>query len=406
MEQEKRSFTYCFGDRYARALSLALSVSIEAMYGLGVLGQFSNDISIVSLLMFFSAIGWTNLILVWVPPAKEIERFQIIHMLVRNAIPICAIGGVIIGVLGFLGLAFEPGFMILLLIGWSGYQFIRHYLLSLKNYQLLFAIDITNIVITMTLLVLLCNGSDGPYIAMAASLVAITIGMLSYVYSKLARTGFGLDKKRQKAMRIGLEYGIANFMSAGMSLLLAPTTVHILGKPYGGLVGLVTNFLGIILLFPRAISFYYFPELAKLDKLSTQNFFSQYRKFQRFLNLSLLIGTLGALLIVGIAGVLIYSEASSLDSAIWIFFLLLLNTVITQIAVPDSNRLVIKQQSRFMAEINIVAFVMFSGCLAILFWSTTPGLNGFLLLLVAQLLISVGRGVALHRLARRLKYGI
>jgi hypothetical protein len=71
---------------------LLLALFIEFRHGLQLLGQFTNDVSIVMLVTHFTAIGWASLILVRVPVASGIGQLRVVRSLLRYVYPSVILG--------------------------------------------------------------------------------------------------------------------------------------------------------------------------------------------------------------------------------------------------------------------------------------------------------------------------
>jgi hypothetical protein len=110
-------------------------------------------------------------------------------------------------------------------------------------------------------------------------------------------------------------------------------------------------------------------------------------------------------LVGAVGGPIFFLEAASLNHAWAIALLLLVITVVNQMGLPDSNRLMVKEQTYLMMRINALAFGVFAACaMGLCFFQT--GLMGIEVLLVAQLVIVAMRVVILNGYARRLQYGL
>ena len=380
-----------------------LALIIQFRFGLHTLGQFTNDVSIISMIMHFTAIGWANLILVRVPAANGIERLLVVRRLLRYIYPILAIGVVAILLLGFSPWAFQPWLMGCLLVGWTGYQLIRHFFISLHGYTDLLLID-TLCTSGMVVLLLLPGSGLSPIFAMGAPLMLLTAVGCLYLMCKSRPINEVRGLAASKDLKSGIEFGMTNFFSDGMILLLGPITNFLAGAGYTGLIGLVMSFLGAILLFPRALAMYYLPKLVRADKRTPADFSAVYQSFRRIM-LKLLLITAVVVLLAGIAGgPLLFTEAASLDQAWAISLLLLAITVVNQTGLPDSSRLMIKEQSHLMMRVNALAFFTFA-VFAIILCLSRIGVESILLLLVGHLAVTAVRVLLLNIYARRLHYG-
>ena len=380
-----------------------LVLMVQFYYGLVSLGRFTNDLSIVFVLTHFTAIGWASLILVRVPSSEGLERLLVIRRLLRFIVPILGIAVLIIMGFGILGIAFQPLFMTSLLVGWTGYQLIRHFFIALRDYQSLLRIDLLCTGCMAALLLWPDNRID-PLVAMGMPLSALAAaGLLHVMYrSQQRRTRAGSESG--KDLTSGMQFGMANFLSDGIILLLAPLANLLAGPAYAGLIGLVLSGLGILLLFPRALTMHHIPDLARANKEAPSEFVAVYRSFRRILLGLLSLIAVALLVIATIGGPLLFPEAISLKHAWLIFVLLLANTVVGQMGVPDSSRLMVKEQGRLMMKINGAAFALFGVLIAVL--CLMPSDAAILVwLLGGQVAISGMRCAWLNVHARRMQYG-
>ncbi|MGD9729088.1 MAG: hypothetical protein AB7V39_22285 [Nitrospiraceae bacterium] len=110
------------------------------------------------------------------------------------------------------------------------------------------------------------------------------------------------------------------------------------------------------------------------------------------------------LLMATIGGPFLFPEAISLENAWTIFGLVLLSTIIGQMGLPDSSRLMVKEQSHLMMRINAVAFGAFTTVAGILYFMPWSVFN-LVFLLVAQVAVNGMRSLLLNVYARRMHYG-
>ncbi|NOS79466.1 MAG: hypothetical protein HOP35_16130 [Nitrospira sp.] len=380
-----------------------LVLIIQFRFGLQALGQFTNDVSIISMIMHFTAIGWASLILVRVPATEGLDRLFVIRRLLHCIYPVLAIGVVTILVFGFSPWVFQPWPMVCILIGWTGYQLIRHFFVSLRDYVPLLFIDLLSTG-CMAALLLFLSRSVSPMFSFGAPLMTVTaVGWAYLIYkSRPFNDGRGLEVIND--LKSGIELGMTNFFSDGMILLLGPITNFLVGAGHTGLIGLVMSFLGATLLFPRALAMYHLPELVRANKQTPADFSEAFHFFRRILFKLLMITGVGVLLVGTIGGPLVFTEAASLNEAWAIFLLLLAITLVNQTGLPDSSRLMVKEQSHLMMRINAIAFFTFALFAIILSW-LDAGLTSLLLILIGQLAVTTWRVLLLNIYARRLHYG-
>ncbi|MFT5851922.1 MAG: hypothetical protein ACI87J_001897 [Colwellia sp.] len=236
---------------------------IEILLGATVLGQTASQFSIAQILGFFTAIGWSSLILVRLPKLNDrkelVEEFNSLFsmgiIVYCGLLPIiCLIGYC------FFSLEITLEFMALSL-AWSVYQFPRHYLLSLKEYSKLIVLDLLILISTLALVF----GTNNPTLSISTPFIISSIIAIFLInYSSGARAGLKLPERK------GIEFGFNNFLSGGLVLSLIPAAQHIAGAEFAGLISLFISITAVSLLIPRAISLSQLPQLAKIgqDKLA------------------------------------------------------------------------------------------------------------------------------------------
>lgn len=380
---------------------IIMTLVVESFYGLKPLGFFTSDVSIASLLLFFTAIGWANLVIVRIPFKDELQRLQIMNHLLRYVIPLLVFSVVVIYLLWVSGIIYYPLGLSLLVIGWSGYQLIRHYFLAQRKYREILAIDVFCMTLVIALFLQPYLSQFPPIRIMAIPFLIVTLAGFGYMKWKLARAEQAHSLKESGTMRAGLEFGLTNFMGEAMVLLMGPTAAHALGAEYAGLIGLITSLLAVIILFPRALSFHYLPELVRLNKTSIHDLSALLRKFRRTLLATILLMSVLAVVVWEVAGHLFYREAFNIESANWIFTLYILSMIAAQAALPDANYLMINERSTFMVKVNVAAVSMFTIIFSLINYLVDDiDVPEFLMLLTAQLVIVVMRGELFRREAR------
>ncbi|MCG3203046.1 MAG: hypothetical protein NFCOHLIN_02963 [Gammaproteobacteria bacterium] len=385
------------------AQRLMIVFLIQYEYGLEVLGKFTNDISIVFMITLFTAIGWANLILVRVPAARSRERLAVVRELMRYILPTIAVGGCAIAILGYMNRAFEPGSMIVVLIGWTGYQLVRHYLISVSEYEIILRIDAA---CTGCIALLLAGPLTflNPLLCMGVPLGAIS--MWGWIQVERGAKGIKYEKcqARNNSCRSGLEFGLTNFLNEGMTLLLGPISAMAAGVAYAGVIGLITAFLSIVLLFPRALTMHYMPRLAVADKEERKTFFEVFRAYRRYLHVMVVAMAFGAVIVGIIISWYIDERGMGVERAWAILLLVLANAVVNQMALPDSVRLIVKEKSQLMVRINATTFVAY-GMLLFTLTNSQSGITFLLTLLSGQGMIGLMRLGLLRHFAGRMQYG-
>jgi hypothetical protein len=286
-------------------------------------------------------------------------------------------------------------------VGWNGYQFIRHAQLALKQYRKVLLLDLA---ITTSMLLLLLPGVqpglDLAYLAIAGPMVLATlVGLVLLILQSRARTA--LWRKPEAGMvRKGMEFGVGNFFSGGLFMLLAPLILRCSGPAYAGLYGLISSVLSILAMAPRALALYYLPDLSRTlheGKEQVRRLLRHYRR-RLLASLALMTGVVAVGWILGHS--LLLKPEQQLAGLHAIFVLMLVNLIFSQGALPEANLLMVREETRFLLWLNATVLSLFAaGSLPIaLGWHQAPG--NVLALLSVQLLLTLGRWLVQARQAR------
>jgi hypothetical protein len=239
------------------AYKVIVFLLIEILLGAIVLGQTASLFSMAQILAFFTAIGWSSLILVRLPKLNVrkdlVEEFNTLFSM--GMIVYCGLLPVIF-LVGYYFFSLEMTFeFIALSIAWSLYQFPRHYLLSLKDYFKLIVLDLLILVFTLALIL----GSQNPILSISMPFIISSI-IAIYLINRSSGACFRLKLPERK----GIEFGFNNFLSGGLVLSLIPTAQHLVDAEFAGLISLFIAVTAVSLLIPRAISLSQLPQLAKI----------------------------------------------------------------------------------------------------------------------------------------------
>ncbi len=106
-----------------------LFLTLQYVFGIGVLGNIASWFSIAQIISYFSAIGWCTLVLVRVSKLEltkdRVTEFN--KLACMSFISLTAITILMLLVGEIMGISDEIYSIIFILIGWSTYQLPRHY---------------------------------------------------------------------------------------------------------------------------------------------------------------------------------------------------------------------------------------------------------------------------------------
>lgn len=374
---------------------------VKETLGLEMLGLLNNDLSLVQLFAFFTAVGWCSLIMVRLPLSQAGDRSATVASIVRASLPAQALGLVVLIASWKLGFILHLWGSIALSVGWNGYQFLRHVQLALKRYRDVLILDTA---ITVAMLVLLLPGVrpglDLAYLAIAGPMVLATGVGLFYMFLQSGAWQVMWIRPETGLARKGLEFGAGNFFSGGLLMLLAPLILRCAGPAYAGLYGLISSFLNILAMAPRALALYYLPDLSRSlqeGKERVSSLLCHYRN-----RLLAALALMSVVVAVGwiLGHSLLLMPEQQLEGLHFIFLLMLVNLILSQGALPEANLLMVREETRVLLGLNATILTLFvAGSLPIaLAWKHTPG--NVLALLFVQVLLTLGRWLVQARQAR------
>lgn len=367
---------------------------IQRMYSLDELGHAASNLSIAQMIGFFTAIGWATLILVRVPASNgKLEARRVFYSLAAMAgwtAAAATLACVLAFATGFV--AFDLGGVVSLMWGWTVYQLARHFFVSYRRYRITIAFDGLLIAGSCALLWIGMQRGYSASPCLAAALIAVAVAMFVAIGAP-ARSAF--------SMRIdvkGLQFGLTNFLSGGISLVIVPAAKAMCGASFAGMLSLFASVTAIGNLLPRAISIAQLPDLVKRkkDKMPLDATLSAMRRNIGLSNLVVLVANLtmvaGLTCLHGLDGRGAYLVLAG-------GVLLAIQCAAGVLGVVGSNVMMAFEKSAASARINIGASVLFvasfGGCVAI------GGAAGFFCMLAAAVIVTLVRNGIVVMHARR-----
>lgn len=364
------------------AYKALIFVLIQQVYGLEILGDIASWQSIAQIVGFFTAIGWSSLILTRVARAETKasrgEAFYCLSMMAGFTLVICNICTLLIGTI--LDKNSDAIQISCWLTAWTLYQIPRHYFIALKAYRKALCLDIGIITLSISSIA----ASSAIHVSLWLALSMATGGLSAFLLiqkgtnSLLPKIGYDIK---------GLEFGLANFLSGGIPLSFIPLASYFEGEALAGAISLFISITAIALLIPRAISLNQLPKLAQCvdtpEKLTTHT-----APMRRQVCLSNYFTSLLCLVIA----ILILLKFSKTLEAIYLAPILLLLTLQNTINIQgliDSNILMAKEKSRILLKINITTSLAFFFITIAMAFSLTN--HQFLYICLTSILINTYR---------------
>lgn len=368
---------------------------IKSIYGENGLGEVASLFSIAQIIGFFTAIGWSALVLVRVARAEnQHERIDALTKLTLMSLVTLLFCCALVLSFGFFYQRAEQSIGVCyLLIGWTLYQIPRHYLIALLRYRSAVLLDV--IILMLTILGLFLTNEKN--IALTLSLPMIVCGLLSFLIlqkgGKIFRTGYKYEIK-------GLEFGLANFLSGGISLSLIPLAKYFEGADFAGVLALFISVSAISMLLPRAIALNQLSAIAK--NLNNKD---QLKIVLGNLEYQLLASNLiASIFSIGVAGYFLFTLPGQVVffSTLVAMLLVIAQSFISAQSLVGSNIFMAMEKSRALLSISMVVTSLFAIFSLILFEINIK--NSFLWLCFVMILLNFFRMLFIKRRASNLVF--
>jgi len=365
---------------------------IQKLYGPALLGSIASWFSIAQIIGFFTAIGWSSLLMVRVSKAKtKHERVQIFNSLLFMALftlLICMVLATIIGCIA--DKQTDTRQICYWLTAWTLYQISRHYFIALKQYRRALTLDISIILTSIACLFISSLESLSTLLALSMIACSVVCVLVLQIGCTPAMPKFEFDSK-------GIQFGLSNFLGNGVALAFIPLAAHFEDKAFAGILSLFMSIAAITQLVPRAISLDQLPTISKS--------FASEKNIRIEINLmrgQILISNIAASLVCFIAAIFLTMDKPLEVSETYlmaIFSLTIAQTFLSVQTLVDANILMSKEQTRDLLLFNSINTCAFSGLTGILYTLKTP--NSFLILLTLLTLLNAYRLTAIKKKAEK-----
>ena len=321
---------------------LLLFFLIERVIDQKSFGLFSIDYSLIQMFSFFTAVGWCGIVVAKIPKLNDMDKKDFLSKLLSCAL-IYYLGFSLIAyffyLFGFINFIYSS---LLFMLTWMLYQIFRHYWLTEKHYLKILVSDILSILFFSVLVVF---GVD-PYFSLGLSFL-IAIAILCKGEIAFTRLSF-FDIEEQKQ---AFEIGAFNFL-LGLSSVALPFFVGRSGSvEYAGLLAYVLTLTTALQLVPRAIGFYYMPDLAKA--LDGEKFKEIYKKY---VLVNYLVVTLSVLMLLCFGVFVDYFDfiaIFSLHGSFYIYVGLTACGAFLALSLPYVSYFMVREKTSFLRNIGI-----------------------------------------------------
>lgn len=359
---------------------------IQYIYNIKTLGSIASWQSIAQIIGFLTAIGWSALILVRVAKAEttkaRVETFNKLSFMSAITLIACCSGVIAFGAI--FKNTNDTLQIVYWITAWTLYQVPRHYMIALREYRKAIMLDIVVITFSTCSILIVPAETASKWLAISMSSAGLIAFLLIQKGSNADRTNlFGYDIK-------GLEFGLVNFLSGGISLSLIPLAAVLEDEYFVGVLSLFISTMGIALLIPRAISLNQLPTLAKIID-SPETLKTHTTLMRRQITLS---NILTSLVCLAIATIIISKIANplSLTNVALAFGLIILQNALSTQGMINSNILACRERSRNLLEINIRTSIVFFASTGLII--SKPTAHAFIYICLIILILTIYR---LHR---------
>ena len=327
-------------------IKVLIFILIEKLYSTNSLGEFSNDYYISQLFIIITAVGLSGIVMINISKSKNHQEniFKVINTCIIFCI--CVLP-VYILIYKFDLIFFLESF--LLLISMSIYLIIRHYFLAIKLYSKLLIYDL---ILSLLLLIFILNFND-LNIIQKIYIPYLVISILFII--KLKKINFkylGINDVKQS-----FHISLTNFFSGGIYFFLIPLSNKTLGIEYSALMGMILTISSVIILFPRAFSTYYLPNISIgiEDKISS---IKLYRRMVRINYITLIILFLFTLLFLFLIKNFLFANLFTLDNSELLYILLMFSVLVSQLSLVPSNFIMVLKKNEITFKINaLLSFI-------------------------------------------------
>ena len=385
------------GTAFPGFTKLVAIIWIEKTSGSVALGLLLSDVNITTMFTYFTAIGWSAVLITRV--AKENDRAKQLNFLWSvhfQAIPSMIIAMIAVVTLYFLGVIVDAPAMLAFLMAYSSYQMLRHYYFGLKSPVSVFSLELlifVSLVLYISLNFYSVIGSG--WIFVTPILLSVFVVVLMLVQGSILNITANVKLQRDVTEK-ALMFGFSNLTSGGILMALVPIVNYYATPNYAAVVGILVTMIGFILIFSRTITNYYLPLMAvSVGK-------SDVKKLRRSIRVCRLISTatiffLSVILMVSTALIAPYYFENLYNlNGFWAIFSLLLTYVfLGQIFLADAALIVVQEKGYFSAILNASAFGVGAILAVVSYFMLTEGSDRIVMLLTGLNILQLLKGIAM-----------
>jgi hypothetical protein len=196
-----------------------------------------------------------------------------------------------------------------------------------------------------------------------------------------------------------MNYTLINLTIGGIQLIFAPISHHLLSAEMTRSIGFTSNLANVALLFPRALSFQFIPQLSRKVRQGREEFKKMFLYFLKRNN-----QVIAVMFILGlVTGITFWLTFFNLPAQmIGLSLVVFVNVLIGQLAGPSSNALVVKSQSEELLKVNLFSFCVVITQMLLVVNANLDGVFKMFFLLIFNMIIGVLRHWYLLKRVKRI----
>jgi hypothetical protein len=357
---------------------LIIFLIIEFIFGVTILGKFSNDFYIVQFIIIFVAIGLSGIILVKLPKLNLDKQKYFISKIIYTYFLLTFFAFTVLFILELFNFVYSSLFSYVLLFTIGLNLLIRHYCLALKIYKKLIFLDLSVIFIFLLLINIFQN------VSLIVSMCYL-IPTIFFIY-------------KEKLLNNIILLNLKDFIN---SLHISLVNLK-LGIEYSAFFGTIFIISSIVVLIPMALSIYYLPILSQ-NILNKNLYQSIIKKFEFFNYISLISLFLFSILIYFVLSNFFLDELFNLNESFILYILFVLSIITSKLSLPISNIFLSFEKTYLMTKVNIKIIIFYFISYLILSLITLDNLNFIEIFLIFITLGNILRIILLKKLLKKEK---
>lgn len=372
---------------------LIIFLIIEFIFGITILGKFSNDFYIVQFIIIFIAIGLSGIILVKLPKLNLDKQKQFISKIIYTYFLLTFFAFTVLFALELFNFVYSSLFSYALLFTIGLNLLIRHYCLALKIYKKLIFLDLSIIFIFLLLINIFQN------VSLIVSMCYL-IPTVFFIYKEKLLNNIILLNLKDFINSVHISF--VNFLTGGVYLLFTPLVNLKLGIEYSAFFGTIFIISSIVVLIPMALSIYYLPILSQ-NILNKNIYISLIKKFEFFNYISLIFLFLFSIVIYFILSNFFLVELFSLNESFILYILFVLSIITAKLSLPISNIFLSFEKTYLMTRVNVIIIIFYFLSYLIFSLITIDNLNFIEIFLICITLGNIFRIILLKKLLKKEK---